>query len=225
VKAIAALLLLALSPDADAKCRAIPLSPVVLTPDHATLAVDGGVVVGAQSDFNREDMPDGDVAVQKGWRFKAGKDTLEPKIEVIAPGLAVYRHGATGSVLELENGKQRLVQIHVAKDTPAPLAAPSVKKIVATKITKRRTNTHVEVVLDGEPPKGAVAIVAVDAKGKAISWGRVDGTPVFAYKNQTCEIVPTGTIEPKVGTQVTLFWVDIMGRKSPASKPIGITKK
>jgi hypothetical protein len=226
VKALVALLVLTLAPAADAKCRAIPLSPVVLTPDHATLVVDGGIVVGAQSDPQREDMPEGDVVVQKGWRIKAGKDRVEPKIDSIAPGLAVYRLPATGDVLELEDAKQkRLVQVHVTKDTPAPLAAPAVTKIVATKITKRRTSTTVEVVLDGAAPKHAVAIVAVDAKGKAISWGRVSGGKLYAYEHQTCKIVSPGTVEPKAGDKVTLFWVDVMGRKSPATKPIGITKQ
>ena len=80
-------------------------------------------------------------------------------------------------------------------------------------------------MLDGAPPKDVVAIVAVDAKGKAISWGRVSGTKLHVYANQTCELVTPGTVEPKAGDKVTLFWVDHMGRKSPATRPIGITKK
>ena len=226
MKALAALVLLVLAPDADAKCRAIPLSPVVLTPDHSTLMVDGGIVVGAQSDFVREDFPDGNVVVQKGWRFRSGKTVAEPTIEIIAPGLAVYRHAATGGQLDLEDANQkRLVMAHVAKDTPGPLAAPKVTKLVARKVVSRRSTTTVEVVLDGAPPKDVVAIVAVDAKGKPISWSRVEGPKLFVYRNQTCEMVSDGTVEPKAGEKVTLFWVDVMGRKSPATKPIGITKK
>lgn len=223
MKALVLLFLLVLAPDADARCAPLGLRVTITTPANTTIPADGGIVVAAASGVDR-DMTKGDVK-QTGWRFRDGELLVEPTIDVIAPGLAVYRYPAAKGKLELEDDDHAVVAtMAMTNDKPALLAAPRVKKIVSTKSLGRRGSTIVEVVLDGAAPATAVAIVAVGANGRSLSFGTVAaGQKLVIYEQQRCLLVSNGTIEPRAGERVTVFWVDAMGRKSPATKPIAIT--
>lgn len=218
---------LAVAPElVDAKCAPTGLRPEVLSPAGTLLAANDGIVVAAETSVDDRSLPDHDVAVQKDWRFRNGKNLVTPVIASIAPGLAVYRfpQGATGDIV-LENAThEALVKAAPAKDSMPQLAAPKAKKIVATKTFGRRPTTLVEVTLDGDAPATAVALVAVGANGKPLSFGRVvEGQPLYVYVSRRCQIVTDGTVEPTAGQKVTLFWVDARGAKSPATKPITIS--
>ena len=196
---------------ADAKCAPSSLRPTVATPAGTQIPKTGGIVVLAEKFFDDGKVAKGDVT--KRWKPRSGAT----KIEVLAPGLVVYR-----SALELVDGKQTVAKFAAAATEPAVLDAPKVKAIVATKTSRgRKSSTEVEVTLDGAVPAGAVAIVAVDAKGKPMSFGRVEPNgKLYVYAQHRCEVLPDGTVEPKYGDTVTVFWVDAIGRPSPASKPI-----
>ena len=225
VKAAAMLLLLAFVPtDVDAKCAPSSLRASVVTPAGTVVTEEGGIVVAAVSFFDGGNISTGDVVQQKGWRFRHGNLLVEPTIEIIAPGLAVYRYPAVKDKLELEDDKHAvLATLTVTKDRVAVLAAPKVKKIVSTKSYGKRPSTSIEVALDGAAPTTAVAIVAVDAKGKAIAFGTLDGTEVVVFSQQRCDTVADGTREPLSGEKISVFWLDATGRKSPASKPVAVT--
>jgi len=226
VKSLALVLVLALAPsEADAKCAPSSLQAAIATPAATVVPEGGGIVVAADVFFDGGNVADGDVSIQKGWKFRAGKLLVEATIDVIAPGLAVYRFPAMKDKVELEDDKHAVVAtVMMTKDRVAVLDAPKLKKVVATKSLGRKGSTSVEVVLDGAVPATAVAIVAVDAKGKPITFGRVtQGEPLLVFARARCEVLTDGTVEPKAGEKITVFWLDAMGRMSPASKPIAIT--
>ncbi|MEO8703014.1 MAG: hypothetical protein ABI867_23410 [Kofleriaceae bacterium] len=208
---------------AVAKCARMGLAPSVLTPADSAITIGGGIVVGA-TDAQGDQLDPGDVAVQPTWRF-AGVATA-PVIDLIAPGLAVYRLPATATKATLEDAKHGVrVRVTVGDDKPLVLDAPKPKAIKHTAGMGRRPFTHIVVELREAIPPGAIAIVLADAAGKPRSWHRVDAGAMTAsvFDISRCRVLPNGTIESKGGDLVTLFWVDRAGRKSPASKPFAIT--
>jgi hypothetical protein len=86
----------------DAKCEMWGIAPDVL----ASTSV---VVVGYEDERHGRNDP-GDVAVRPDWRFRDAGKVVTPKIETLAPGLAVYRlpASATGTVT-LEDGTRTTV--------------------------------------------------------------------------------------------------------------------
>jgi hypothetical protein len=226
VKALVLLSVLAVPLDASAKCAPSSLRAAVLTPKDSALAAGGGIVVAAESFFDDGHIAAGDVAVQKDWRFRSGKDRFVPKIDVIAPGLAVYRPNSTAGSIQLEDGKQTLlVTTRAAKDAPPVLGAPAVKQVISRQWRGRKPSTEVVVTLDGAAPATAVAIIAYDAKGKALSFGAVTKDELLVYSQHRCETLPDGTTEPAAKQRITLAWVDASGRVSPKSKPIVVGSK
>lgn len=218
--------LFALAPTADAKCAFWGLTPKVLAgAGDAPIAKDGGILVAALP--SQEGGLDKGDAAQPPWKFRGRGGLVAATVEAIAPGLAVFRPGA-GGTLDLEDDKHALVgKAHVDAAAPAKLAAPKVKTVTyAGERDGRRPWGQLTVELDGAIPAGAVAIVAADASGKARSWGRITaGQPLLAFETRRCRALPNGTVESSPGDKVTLFWVDASGRKSDLSKPIVVGGK
>lgn len=219
---------LALTPNpATATCTAMPLSIRVATPAGTEIPGDGGILVltgwgGADGALEFEDP------VRADWRLR-GKALIAPKIELYAPGLAVYRVAFDGPApMELEDETHKVVT--TVKPSTAKLAAvpaPKVKSVVfSQEIGARRSRQVATATLSADPPAGAVALVIVDARGKATSWAAVaGGRTQRPYEHSGCAMHPNGTSAPSPGEKATLFWVMADGRRSPASKPVMVTNK
>jgi len=203
-----------------AKCAMSHLRPSIVT--SAPIVAGGGIVVATvQARYDETDEGD---AVQPTWRLDLGGTQSAPKIDVLAPGLAVYRVPSTAGAASLVAGKTVLTEVTTSKDKPAALAAPTITSIVHTRTLGRRASAFTTVTLAAAPPAGMVALVLADAKGKPRSFGLVDGsTEVTVYAHHRCGVVPNNTVESRPGDKVTLFWVDQSGRLSPASKVVTIT--
>jgi hypothetical protein len=216
-------LLCALAPSADAKCAMWGLSPSVLTPVKDSLYADGFLVFAQNTEHGALDP--GDVADQPKWRVRYGTKVVEPKRETFAPGLVLYQL-AGGPVAELLDDKQKVVsKIQVNKDKRAmAFAPPKVKRITHDSHQGRKPSVDVIAELEGVVPSDIVAIVIVDAKGKALSWGRPEAgkTSVGVHRERRCQAMANGTVSPRPGDKVTLFYVSEGGQKSPASNPIVI---
>lgn len=208
---------------AHADCARWGLSPKILTPASALVPREGGVVVAAIPDAHGPLDP-GDAAVQAGWRIHSGSDSVKPPVDVLAPGLAVYRVAVANAFkVELSNGDAVLATVRPTRDRLDPLAAPKVTRVWFEQSTSRHSTTRVGVELDGDAPSGAVALVMADDQGVPRSWTLASaGSKLYAYSAGDCLPLPNGTIASKAGDKITLFWVDGVGRKSAATKPIQI---
>ena len=199
-------------PAADAKCAMWGLAPSVI----ATTSV---VVVG-YVDREASRLDSGDVAVRTDWKFRDGGQLVTPKIESLAPGLAVYRLPASATTtVTLEDATKKPLATLGSVAKPAGHKAPRAKLIKLEHRLGRRPFASVKVELDGAAPERAVALVLADAKGKPMSWGRVTAgaTTIEVLDSARCRALPNGTVNAKLDQRVTLFWVDDTGVKSPAS--------
>jgi hypothetical protein len=215
--------LVASSAPADAKCAMGHLAPRVLT--KQAFAGSGIVVATEQVDYDVEDKGD---AMQPTWQLEVGGAKSAPKIDMLAPGLAVYRLPAAGGDASLVAGTKVIAKVTLLRGQPKQLVAPKVKSIVHNKTIGRRSSAFTTVTLDGPPPENMVALVLADAKGKARSFGMVvdaGAVQLDVYAHSRCGVVPNDTIESKIGDTVTLFWVDASGRVSPATAAIKVTGK
>lgn len=212
-----------------APCPVMGLSPKVLAKPGVTIPSDGGIVVAAESSHGPDDAraAGGEVADQKGWRFRVRRALVAPAaIDIIAPGLAVYRLPAKAETTELENDAHTVVaKFTVSKDARPRLSAPNIKQVqYQVSRAGRRTSTSVTAELAGAAPADAVALVIADANGKPRSWGSVQGgTSIYLYSSGGCGTKPNGTEISNAGDKVTLFWVDSAGRTSPPTKPLTVT--
>lgn len=210
---------------ARADCARVGLAPKVLTPVNALVPRDGGVVVAAVPEA-RGKLDPGDAAVQSGWRIKIGGDSVKPPIDVLAPGLAVYRAAVANAFkVELSNGDAVLATVRVTRDKTDLLPAPKIIRVWFEQPLSRHSTTQVGVELDGDVPAGAVALVLADDQGVPRSWTLTSagaGSKLYAYSSGDCRALPNGTIPSKTGDKITLFWVDSVGMKSAATKPIQI---
>jgi uncharacterized iron-regulated membrane protein len=202
----------------------MPLQARVATKPGTEIPSDGGILV-ATTWTTSADKPMSENPVQPGWRLR-GKTLTAPKIDVLAPGLAVYRVAFDGqAAMELEN-EQHEVVVNVTASTvkPAAIPVPKVKSIVYTATLSRHSSQTATATLTADPPAGAVAIVIVDDKGEATSWGGVvPGRVQTPYSHADCAMLPNGSSAP--GGTVTTFWVMADGRRSEPSKAIKITTK
>lgn len=211
---------------AGADCAPADLSTQVITKQDAAVPSDGGIVVvstwgGARTkDTSTE-------AVRPTWKLRAGTASSAPKIEVYAPGLAVYRLGAAKGAAELVDDDGKVVaKVTADAAKPVTLAAPKVKKAEYLATMSRHSWQRIEVTLDAEPPAGTYAIVIANAKGKGLSWGVTGkGTAQTPYSHSDCGVVPNGTVVPRPGELVTVFFVDAAGRRSAASTPLKLGGK
>lgn len=221
---LVAALVLALSPDlAAGDCASMPLGAQVVTKAGAEVPTDGGILVATtyKAETKGEKFED---PVRPGWRLR-GKKLVAPKIDLLAPGLAVYRVAFEGkAALQLEDENRKVMT--TVKPSTAKLAAipaPKVKSIVYTQTVSRHARQFAAATLTEDPPAGAVAIVLVDARGRATSWAdAAAGREQTPYQHNDCAMLPNGTSAPVAGENATLFWVMADGRRSPASKPVKV---
>lgn len=210
---------------ASADCAATELQTTVVTPQDAEIPSDGGILVAATFRTGVRKDNDGE-AVRPGWRLR-GKKLTAPKIDVLAPGLAVYRvtfDGKAGPV-ELEDEDHKVVaKVIGSKAKLAQLAAPDLKKVSFSAMVSRHSSQRIQATLVADAPPEAYALVIADAKGTAKSWGLVSkGLVQYPYSHNDCEMLPNGTTVAAIGSMVTVYWVTADGRRSAASKPIKLT--
>lgn len=156
-----------------------------------------------------------------------GKEGTFDKVE-LAPGLVAYRLPAGATSGEIDGGVGGVAKVGALDPTTATLRAPRLKKLVMeTTIGGRRTSQVATATLDGDAPSGAIAIVVTDAKGKALTWGNVNaGSPTqIVLSRGGCSALPDGTVVPRDGQSVKVFWVDVNGRASPASNAVKVVAK
>lgn len=215
-------LIAATPPAASADCAFIGLSPKVITPADTVVPGDGGIVVAAVSDRQGKLDP-GDAAVRSTWRLRVGSDLLKPPVDVIAPGLAVYRVAAANVFkAELVTDKGDVVaSVKPSRATPAALPVPVIKRAWFKQTGSRHGGESVGVELDSALPAHVVALVLADGQGVAKSWTAIADTTaeIFPYNAHDCAALPNGTTRSKTGDTVTAFWVDAGGRRSAISKP------
>lgn len=218
---------LAVAPKSAAgDCASAPLRAQVVTTAGAQIPSDGGILV-ATSYTTGAMVPKAEDPVQPGWRLR-GKKLLAPKIDLLAPGLAVYRVVFDGkATIELENDAHEvLVNVTPSTAKTTALPAPKLKSVVFTAQMARHSSQFAAATLAEDPPVGAAALVLVNAKGQATSWGSVAaGRVQTPYAHNDCAMLPNGSSAPIVGETVTMFWVASDGRRSEPSKPIKVTSK
>ncbi|HEY4181109.1 MAG TPA: hypothetical protein VGM90_29900 [Kofleriaceae bacterium] len=212
--AVAIASLVALSARAEAKCA---------RPDMVAAFVDtkaqGAAIVETTNHWGSDDPGLGEL------KFTVdGKKKSFDKVEV-APGLVVYRLPANAKSGVIDGGKAGKATVKALDPKTPTLAAPKVKSITYVESRSGRgTNRNTTVVLDGAVPADAVALVAMDAKGRPLSWGPAkteEGAPLRIYDQSRCGAVPDGTLAPDAGS-VMLFWVDKFGRPSEFSARVTI---
>lgn len=211
------------APEVEAKCAMWGLNPDVLTATGATIAADGGILVGA-TDAEDGELEPGDVASQPGWRLRIGSRVVQPTLVTIAPGLVLYKLPADAKEASLIDDKRATVgKVTVGPKTPM-LGAPKIKRIAYASNQGRKPSAEVTVELAAAPPSGAVALVIADAAGKPRSWRAVEGGKLqqLGYSRRRCKVLANGTVESKPKERVTVFWVDASGRKSPSSAAYAI---
>lgn len=225
VLAVVALLTLAVtSAPVGGKCMQLELRPQVLTAS-VEITGDGGGIIVATTGTGVDDK--GEVlAEQKNWKLRAGKTLADPtSITTLAPGLVLYSPPASAKGngdLVTRKGKV-LARWKRTNAKHAALDAPVIKAIKHTADIGKWMSEDTLVELDGKVPATAIAMILVDSKGTALTWGVANpGVPaVRVYSHGHCDVA-NGTLAPTVGDSVTLAWVDRQGRVSPASKPSAV---
>ena len=111
---------------------------------------------------------------------------------------------------------------------PAALAAPTVSSVVHTPAEGRRTPPRVTVELGAPVPAGAIAMIARwgDATSAA-AWAptRTGARSVPVFAPGRCDERPAGFREPEDGeTTARVAYVDALGRVSPLSSPVSISR-
>jgi hypothetical protein len=209
----------------SAKCAIQELAPLVLTPNEAQLPMDGGVLV-AWGYETRGEQRDGDTSRPKDWTFSVAATPV-----TIAPDVTVYRPTKPGGKLTITDGKhQQLASFAIAsKAPPSKLVAPAPTAIRRQHHkSKRSAMTTVTAELADAPPADAFAVITYRGKA-AIDFfviERDDKQPksVDVHRDPgRCRFLPTGIQTPNAGEEVTLAWVDNVGRVGPQSKPIKVT--
>ncbi len=217
--------LLSSSAPVAAKCAMSHLRPKPITTGPV---VAGGGIVVATEEVSYDVADQGD-AIQPTWQFAIGGTKSKPKIELLAPGLVVYRLPTTtaSASVKLVAGKTTFATATLSNAKPTALAAPKVTAVRHDRTLGRGSSAYTRVTLDGAPPAGMVALVLADAKGTPRSFGLIAdaSNEITVYAHSRCGVVPNNTVESSVGDKVTLVWVDQSGRMSPASKILTVTGK
>lgn len=234
---IAAIAAMAPARSAAADCAPASLAHQVLSHGGDELPASGGVLVGwTTSNDWKQGAARVDPAGHADWRFLVGKRKVRPRLEQLAPGLAVYRPArVTGSkpqkMILIDGKGGKLLTLKAGSKKRAFRAdAPAVKSITMTRQLQRR-GEHVEALaeLDGAVPAEAVALIVYDDAGAAISWVNVRGataTSLLVYTSPGgCGVNPPGMTAPAAGTSVTLAWVDTFGRVSKRSAAVSVVDK
>lgn len=227
VLAVVALLTLAVtSAPVGAKCMQLELKAQVLTASVEITGDGGGIVVATTGTGidDKGELP----ANQTSWKLRVGKTLADPPvITTLAPGLVLYSPppSAKGNGDLVTRKGKVLARWKRTTAKRAALDAPVIKAIKHTADIHLPMSEDTLVELDGKVPATAIAMILVDNKGTALTWGVANpGVPaVRVYSHGHCD-VSNGTLPPSLGDSVTLAWVDKHGRVSPASKPISVIK-
>jgi hypothetical protein len=204
-------------------CPMFELALEVLRPE-AEVTGDGGIVVAEVPRMAnaRPTPPD-----FSKWRVRGTKLGVPDSVEV-APGLRIVKPPASAPSFTLElagkvKGKARLV-----KAMPFVLPAPALARVVSGSTTAKHVTRYVTAFPTQPTPKGAIALVLVNAKGKPISWGRTgdsaDRVVVYSTEGGCVTTFSNGTEIAQPGDKVTASWIDNAGRRSAASAPITVVK-
>ncbi len=221
---------------AHSKCARVLLAPQIITHPADAIPPGGGVLVGftETTDDAAEAFSGHDPAMNADWTLTVGKRKTRPRLEQLAPGLAVYRpgalRGARPTQLALRDGKGGKLGVFSATTRPdgASLAAPIVKRVTSTSAAQSKgrwrgvTNTATAEV--DRIPDGAAALIVYRQDGAtttALTWARVaagasSAIEVYASPGK-CGTEPDGLSAPAPGDTVVLAWVDQFGRRSPLS--------
>lgn len=213
--------------DAHGKCPMWGLQVEIKTGSDTSLPATGAIVVAAvptPGDLGLE----GDVAVQRDWKLRVGTAPLAPEIELVAPGLALYKVPGADQLrtpvdielVDKAGTRKLLAKLDPTARFQRPFEAPEARRIAWSRVQKgRRALSRVTVTLERAAPAGALALVLVDAKGKPRSWGVPGGTTtVQVFEQGRCRTLPAGTVETRPRDRVRLFWIDASGRKSALSR-------
>lgn len=226
--------MLAGEPGAGAKCARVILEPEVLTHGADVIPGGGGVLLGYQQSTDWEAQPaSGDPAYRDDWRFIVRKRRVKPKVEQLAPGLAVLRPGTIKSTttITLKDAAGTKVGAFKARKKPSKFraAAPGVTALTLTTTQggRRGDDTTATVTLEVAPPAGAVALVMYlgdQDTSPAISWANVKAstsTSVVIFQSRShCGGNPAGMAGPAAADLVSFRWIDQFGRKSPRSAAV-----
>ncbi len=194
---------------------------------EAQLTADGGLIVIEMPrawDGGKKSDPD-----PLKWQVRAGGKLSKPELIAIAPGMWLVKPpaGATAYAIEDDKRKSKGRGRIVAKG-PTPLPPPAIGMVTSGETTSKHVTRFVRVDLTSKAPKGAVAIVLVNAKGDAMSWGLTwDGAEtamVYSTQGGCVQQFPNGTQIAQPGDKVAAFWIDSAGRRSPSSQPIIVAK-
>jgi len=241
VVALAAALSFAPSAPVQAKCAPTLLAPQLLTHPADTIPAGGGVLVGYihSRDDDAAAARGADPAVNADWKMTVAKRRVAPRIEVLAPGLAVYRpgaiRGARPTALTLRDGKGKKLGAFSARGRAAAFALSAPTVTSATTVTTtvdygryQGTKEIATVVVDAIP-RGAVALIAYRTSGTtpvAIAWARVEASSkpaieIYATPGR-CGTEPDGLSAPTTGESIVVAWVDQFGQRTSMSAPVRV---
>lgn len=167
-----------------------------------------------------------DAALDKLTFTVDGKQGTFDKVD-LAPGLVAYRLPAGAKEGSIQSGTNIAKVVALDPTTPL-LAAPTMSKLlVETRMGVRGSSVTATVTLTTAAPDDAVALVVVDAKGNALTWGNAlrGSKEQVVLSRGRCGMLPNKTAAPMNGQSVKVFWVDVNGRVSPASKAIKAVAK
>jgi hypothetical protein len=243
MRALAAIAAVAIaSPAVAMPCPVSGLEAKVMTPADAVIEDGGGIIVRAVTGANY-DPKSHDVLHPASWRLVDGRarDAIGARaseraggliVEVVAPGLAVYRVPAGSGAVSLVDGDRTLVTVQRSPDRDASLL-PAPMPVWIGWSQDRHAFRGMRAVrifarLIGPAPRGAVAMVAFGADGKARSWGDVsaNATDVVVFASPgPCQFPAEGVVESRPGEQITVAWLDASGRLSARSAPVEIVER
>jgi hypothetical protein len=219
-------LALATSIDAGAKCAMVEIAAKPIAPANTAIAPGGGILVGLTYDGrNRGDRN----VEQPTWRIKQGGKSSEPKIKVLAPGLAVYEITGDGALLDAKG--KTLVAVKGGKPLPA-LVTPTLKAAVSTtddgENARWGSSSMLQIETGADAPAGVIGLIVYQA-GKPMNWVVFEkaGARVATFRSGGhCSNDLPGTSVPLTG-DLTVAWFDASGRVSPPSAALAVklTKK
>jgi hypothetical protein len=218
-----ALLCALAAPAATEPCAEFVPTPFVMGDALATSS-EGGIVVG-ELPRQAGTTPPSD---RTTWSLRVNGKRIAPTVDVIAPGLVVYRPPATGAMWSLVDAKATsLGTFRRAQKLPDLVDAPAVARVVSGSSGGRHPNSFVNVELSSPAPKDVIALVLSKAKARAYSWGtagpNLSAVIVFS-SGSGCFPVTNGATQATPGESVTLFWVDKYGRRSRVTPAIVVEK-
>lgn len=165
------------------------------------------------------------------WKFRDLNRRLDPIVEVIAPGLALYHPPPVADpTLVLESADQQvLTRVPRALRAAPPLAPPAVQRIESNE-DRRFKRASVTVELARKSPPGVVAAIATLVSGEQrtpLAWTYVRGevpSLIIWHTPHTCEAFVETMIQPLPGQIVEIRWVDASGRLSEPGNPVKVER-